>query len=61
MTAKIDAETCIGCNLCVQTCPEVFKTQDDKAVVYVDPVPKAAEDSCIKAKDECPVTAIITE
>ena len=58
MNAKIDADICIGCGLCVSTCPEVFEMKDDKAVVIVAVVPKNAEESCKKATDECPVTAI---
>ena len=58
MKAKVDADTCIGCGLCVSTCPEVYKMEDDKAVVIVAVVPKEAEDACKKAVDECPVTAI---
>lgn len=58
MKAKVDADTCIGCGLCVSTCPEVFQMEGDKAVTIVSVVPKGAEDTCRKATDECPVTAI---
>jgi ferredoxin len=61
MKAKVDKELCIGCSLCVSTCPEVFKMDDDKAAVITAVVPKAAEDNCKKATEECPVTAIILE
>lgn len=59
MKAKVDAEICIGCGLCVTTCPEVYKMEDDKAIVYVSVVPKEAEECCQKGADECPVTAIV--
>ena len=59
MKAKIDPDICIGCGLCVDTCPTVYRMEDDKAVVHVAVVPKNAEDCCKKGADECPVTAII--
>jgi ferredoxin len=59
MQARIDADLCIGCGLCVSACEEVFKMEDDKVVVYVSVVPTEAEENCKKATEECPVTAII--
>ncbi len=59
MKVKIDADTCIGCGLCVNMCPEVYQMEEDKAVVLATPVPQDAEDNCKKAVEECPVTAIV--
>lgn len=61
MKTKVDADACIGCGRCEETCPEVFKMVDDKAVVHVDVVPPAAEDTCRRAREDCPVSAITTE
>ncbi len=61
MKTKIDPDICIGCALCVETCPQVFRMEDDKAVAYVSIVPKDFENTCKQAADECPVTAIIIE
>jgi len=61
MKATVDKETCTGCALCTQTCPEVFKMEDDKAAVHANPVPQSAEETCKKAAEECPVNAIKIE
>lgn len=61
MKARVDADLCIGCGLCVSTCPEVFKMQEDKAVVIGSSVPNAVEETCKKAAEDCPVTAITIE
>ena len=59
MKVTIDADACIGCGLCVSTCPEVYKMDDDKAVLCVTAIPKDVEDTCKKAAEDCPVTAIV--
>jgi len=58
MKATVNPDTCIGCGLCVSTCPAVFEMQGDVAVVVADPVPPEAEASCREAAEGCPVSAI---
>jgi ferredoxin len=59
MKAKIDREGCISCELCVETCPEVFAMADDGyAEVIVDEIPEDAEDSAVEAQENCPESVI---
>ena len=60
MKATVDKDTCIGCGLCVNDCPEVFEMQGDKAVAKGN-VPVGKEDSCKSAAANCPVQAIKCE
>lgn len=53
-------EECIGCESCVEICPEVFKMDEstEKAVV-INP---GATDACVdEAMETCPVSAIVRE
>lgn len=61
MKAIIDKEACTGCGLCEQTCAEVFKMEEDKAIVIADPVPAEAEETCKQSAEECPTEAIKVE
>ena len=61
MRATVDEETCIGCGLCAETCPEVFEMNDDKAQVKVSEVPENAQETCKEAAENCPVEAIQIE
>jgi ferredoxin len=54
-------DTCTACELCIDTCPEVFEMGPDTAQVIVDEVPAECEDAVQQAADECPVEAIVIE
>ena len=53
----IDQDECTGCNLCVDTCPDVFKLNDDDLAEVIDPA-GAGEDEIQECIDNCPVTCI---
>jgi ferredoxin len=61
MKATVDADLCTACELCVETCPEVFEIREDIAIVKVDPVPPEAEEAARQAAEDCPAEAIIIE
>lgn len=58
MRAKVDKDTCVGCRLCVDACPEVFEMVGEMAVAKAGAVPAAVEQSCREAAKGCPVDAI---
>lgn len=61
MKVIVDEETCIGCEACVDTCPEVFEMVDDKARAKMENVPADLVKSCKEAAENCPVEAIQLE
>lgn len=61
MRAIVDADLCTGCELCTETCPEVFQMEDDIAVSSVDVIPIDAVECAREAAEECPVEAIVLE
>ncbi len=61
MKVAVDAELCTGCELCTETCPEVFEMKGDVSVAKVKVVPEDSEDCARQAAEECPVEAITIE
>lgn len=61
MKVQVDAEKCIGCQLCVQVAPDLFDMDQDKAIVKVEEVPQDQQDNCKQASEQCPVEAIPIE
>jgi ferredoxin len=60
MKVRIE-DTCTACELCVDTCPDVFEMGAEQAQVLVDEVPAEFEDAVQQAADDCPVEAIVIE
>lgn len=59
MKAIVDREACIGCELCVSICPEVFEMDDDQiATVIANPIPEDEENNAVEAEESCPTEAI---
>ncbi len=57
MAIVIDDDACMGCESCVEICPDVFEmnADGDKATVIND----SADDDCVdEAIDACPAEAI---
>ena len=59
MKAIVNKDECIGCGLCVDICPKVFKMSDDGiAIVIVDEIDAKDLDEAKDAESQCPTTAI---
>ena len=53
----VDPALCIGCGLCVTTCPDVFELGDD-GKSFVKNAAGCATCNCQEAMDNCPSHAI---
>ena len=59
MKAVVNQAGCIGCGLCVGTCPDIFHfNQNDKAEASDTPIPEQQTAKAQQARDDCPVHVI---
>lgn len=58
MKAFIDRSGCIGCGVCTDICPEVFKMADDGLAEVIAEVTGSVADKAQEARDNCPVSVI---
>ena len=57
----IDEDECVGCEACVELCPEVFEFDDDTEKAIVIMAEGGDEESIQEAIDSCPSECITWE
>jgi ferredoxin len=57
---KVDRDLCIGVSNCVALAPTVFKLDEEKKAVVLDPS-SVDDDSLLEAAESCPQNAMIIE
>ena len=61
MKATIDRNGCIGCGVCADTCPEVFRMADDGLAEVYGEVSEDNTGTAKEAEENCPVSVITVE
>jgi len=61
MKLRVDPDLCRACELCTETCPDIFEIGEDVATVEVDFVPSDLEECVRQAAEDCPAEAIMIE
>ncbi len=54
-------DDCVACELCVETCPEMFEMGEDYAEPIMEDVPDKYQSEVEESAELCPTDAIIIE
>ena len=58
LQAEIDTKLCVGCELCTDICPSVFKMKKDKVTLIIEEIPMEYESAVQEAVESCPCEVI---
>lgn len=61
MSVSIEHDDCLGCEACVEICPEVFEFNDDEVKAYVKEDADENSDCIDEAIGSCPADCIIKD
>ena len=61
MRATIDRSNCIGCGVCTDLCPDVFRMADDNLAEVYGEISESNVDAAKEAESSCPVSVITVE
>lgn len=60
-TITIDEESCMGCEACVEVCPDVFGFNEDEEKAYVIDPNAGTDEDIQEAAETCPSESITVE
>ena len=58
MNAKVDQDACIGCSMCPDIAPDIFRMDDNGKAESYNEVDEKNKEAVQEAIDTCPVDAI---
>lgn len=58
MQISVDKNSCVGCGMCVNTCPEAFQLGDEGLAESRREIPAYALEDALQTAGDCPVGAI---
>ena len=62
MRVRVDEDRCVGCEACMEVCPEIFAMEGELAIPRIEEdIPEELEEICRETAESCPAESIILE